>query len=83
MKIKVYDLGCERCHQTVQVVRAVAAQFGAEVEVVTGVKAMLQDGIGIAPTVAVDGMVKCSGRVPEESEVFAWLASRSANAGAR
>lgn len=83
MTIKVYDLGGERCRETLKVVCSVAAQFGIEVEVITGVNAMLADGIGVAPTVVVERAVKCSGSVPEEEEVQAWLLPRNSSARVR
>jgi small redox-active disulfide protein 2 len=75
MKISVYGPGCARCKQTEKVVRLVveAAGIPAEVEKVSDFQAMARLGVLSTPAVTVDGVLKCSGRIPGEDEVRSWL----------
>lgn len=75
MKITVYGTGCARCRETEAVVRSAIAASGvaAEVEHVSDMRAIVEQGILMTPTVAVDGLVKVSGRVPSAHEVRGWL----------
>jgi small redox-active disulfide protein 2 len=74
-KITVYGPGCAKCKQAEELVRRVAAETRADVEVekVDDIQALVKAGILATPAVAVDGVVKVSGRVPREHEVKAWL----------
>lgn len=74
--ITVYGPGCAKCRQAEELVRRVATEMGAQVQVekASDVQAMVKAGIMATPAVAVDGVVKVSGRVPKENEVKAWIA---------
>ena len=74
-KITVYGPGCSKCRQTEELVRNVLAESGvaAEIEKVSDVRAMVKAGIIATPAVAVDGVVKVSGRVPHPDEVKNWV----------
>lgn len=72
--ITVYGPGCARCKQTEQVVQRVVAEVGgATVEKVSDYQAMAQAGIMATPAVAVDGVVKVSGRIPKAEEIQQWI----------
>ena len=75
-KITVYGPGCAKCKQAEELVRRVAAETRADVEVekVDDIQALVKAGILATPAVAVDGVVKVWGRVPKEDEVRGWLA---------
>lgn len=75
MKIKVYGPGCARCTQTEQLVKAVVSEKGSDIEVekITDVKEMMAMGIISTPAVAIDGVIKCTGRIPSKEEVAAWI----------
>jgi small redox-active disulfide protein 2 len=75
MKIVVYGPGCARCHETERVVRHVVGQLGvsAEVEKVSDYQAMAAAGVVSTPAVAIDGVLKMSGRIPKTDEVRNWL----------
>jgi small redox-active disulfide protein 2 len=75
-KVTVYGPGCAKCRQAEELVRRVATEMGAQVQVekASAVQAMVKAGILATPAVAVDGVVKVSGRVPKENEVKAWIA---------
>mgnify|MGYP001281114363 CR=1 FL=1 len=76
MLIKVYGPGCAKCHETEKLVREAVAEAGvtADVEKVSDFKEMAMLGVFATPAVAIDGVVKCSGRVPAKKELLAWLA---------
>jgi small redox-active disulfide protein 2 len=73
--IIVYGPGCAKCKQAEQIVQRVVREAGgnATVEKITDYQAMAQAGIMATPAVAVDGVVKVSGRVPNAAEVKHWL----------
>lgn len=75
MEIKVFGPGCARCKETEQLVIDVLAAKGvaASVTKVSDFKEMMAAGIMATPAVAVDGVVKSTGRVPSKEEIAAWL----------
>ncbi len=75
MKVTVYGPGCARCKQAEKIVRLAveAAGVQAEVEKVSDLQAMAKLGILSTPAVAVDGVVKSSGRIPSLDEITGWL----------
>jgi small redox-active disulfide protein 2 len=75
MVITVYGSGCARCYETARVVRNVLAsmQHDAELQKVSDYQAMAAAGVLATPAVAVDGVIKMSGRIPKPDEVKAWL----------
>ena len=77
MKIKVYGPGCARCKQTEEVVRRALSETGtqAEVEKVSDIQAMAAAGILATPAVAVNDVIKTSGRIPRLDEVKAWVSA--------
>ena len=76
MVITVYGPGCARCHDTERVVRNVLArlQHDADLRKVTDYQAIAAAGVMATPAVAIDGVIKLSGRIPRPEEVAAWLA---------
>jgi small redox-active disulfide protein 2 len=75
MRVTIYGPGCAKCHEAEQLAREVLAELGreAQVEKVTEFQAMAKAGVLAPPAVAVDGALKCSGRVPARKELLAWL----------
>jgi small redox-active disulfide protein 2 len=75
MVITVYGPGCARCFETERVVRNVLAdmQHNAELQKVSDYQAMAAAGVLATPAVAIDGVIKMSGRIPKPDEVKAWL----------
>jgi small redox-active disulfide protein 2 len=75
MEIKVLGPGCPRCEQTTKAVKEALAESGieAQVEKVTDIKEIMQHGVMSTPAVVVDGQVKSAGKVPEKTEILAWL----------
>lgn len=79
MLIKVLGPGCPKCHETERLVREAVAEAGpdirnsAEVVKVSDFQEMAMLGVFATPAVVVDGVVKCSGKVPSKKDVLAWL----------
>ncbi len=74
--ITVYGPGCARCKQTERLVRIAVEETGtdATVQKVEDFAAMAAAGVIATPAVAVDGVVRVSGRIPHLDEVKAWIA---------
>ncbi|WP_300907135.1 thioredoxin family protein [uncultured Desulfovibrio sp.] len=75
MEIKVFGPGCAKCTETDNLVRQVVADRGGHITVqkVSDLREMLAAGILSTPAVAIDGVVKVTGRVPGQEEVAAWI----------
>ncbi len=73
--IKVLGPGCPRCKQTEEIVQQALAESGVEakVEKVTDTMDIAKFGVFGTPAVVIDDEVKVVGRVPDLSEVKAWL----------
>lgn len=75
MEIKVLGPGCPKCHETEKLVREAVAEAGAAAQVtkVSDFQEMARLGVFATPAVVVDGVIKCSGKVPSKKEILAWL----------
>ncbi len=75
MEIKVFGPGCPTCTAAEKLVRDVAAEKNvvADISKVTDLKEMMAAGVLSTPAVAIDGVVKLTGRIPTKDEVAAWL----------
>lgn len=75
MEIKVLGPGCPKCHETEKLVREVVAETGAQATVVkvSDFQQIAMMGVFSTPAVAVDGVVKCVGKVPSRAEITAWV----------
>jgi RecJ-like exonuclease len=49
--------------------------ISADVQKVSDYQAMAEAGVVATPAVAIDGVMKVSGRIPTREEVLAWLGS--------
>lgn len=76
MEIKVCGPGCNSCDKTQKVVEAAVAAKGVEATVVKikDFQEMAQMGVFSTPAVVINDTIRCSGRVPKQSEVEQWLA---------
>lgn len=77
--ITVYGPGCAKCKQAEKIVQQVVATHSGNdvhditVEKVSDYQAIAQAGVMATPAIAVDGVVKVTGRVPKADEVAQWL----------
>ncbi|WP_243359465.1 thioredoxin family protein [Fundidesulfovibrio terrae] len=75
MEIKVLGPGCPKCHEAEKIVREVVAETGVDASVVkvSDFQQIAQMGVFATPAVAVNGEVKCVGKVPTKAEIAAWI----------
>ncbi len=75
MEIKVLGPGCAKCDKTEKLIKKVITDTGADasVEKITDMMQIAAFGVMGTPSVIVDGQVQCSGKVPTEKDVRAWL----------
>jgi len=75
MEIKVLGPGCPKCQETEKLVREAVAEAGVQAQVlkVTDFQEMAMLGVFATPAVVLDGVVKCSGKVPSRKDVLGWL----------
>jgi small redox-active disulfide protein 2 len=73
--IIVYGPGCAKCKETEKRVRQVVEQSGVEATITHAIDfaEMAKANILMTPAVAVNGVVKLSGRIPKEEEIRGWL----------
>ncbi len=75
LKIEIFGGGCPRCQKTKMNSKEALAQLGLEADIIEikNHSQILQKGITITPALAIDGEVKCMGRIPEIEEIKDWL----------
>ncbi len=75
--IEVYGPGCQRCQATKAAVHQALRTLGLEATVsdVSDPKEMATQRVMFTPAVKVNGVLKCSGRVPNVAEVTSWIAT--------
>ncbi|MFA6033028.1 MAG: thioredoxin family protein [Myxococcota bacterium] len=80
MKIEVLGTGCTRCKKLyAEAEKAVKASGqSAELVKVEKIDEIMKRGVMATPAIVVDGVVKCSGRIPPVSEMVTWIANAAA-----
>ncbi len=75
MNVKVFGPGCAKCTEVEVMAKKLVEEnnINATVEKVTDLKEMMRFGILATPAVAVNDVVKCTGRVPTAAEMTEWL----------
>jgi small redox-active disulfide protein 2 len=73
--VKILGSGCANCRNTVQLVEAVAREYGVEImlEKVEDMQAIVGYGVMRTPAVVIDGKVVHAGGVPDRTAVASWL----------
>jgi len=71
MKIQILGGGCPKCQKLAENARAAASEIGldAEIEKVTDTDRIMDMGVMITPALAVDGVVKSTGKVLDKNEI--------------
>ena len=74
--ITVYGPGCMKCQRAEEIVKQTIEVAGVQASVVkvSDVQKIVAAGVMSTPAVAVDGVIKLSGRIPTAAEVRGWLA---------
>ena len=75
MEIKVFGPGCKLCEKTVEVVQEAVAELGIEARVIKvfNIVDIAKAGIMSTPAVAVDGIIKSTGKAPGKAEIKSWF----------
>ncbi len=75
MKIEILGIGCAKCRMLEANARKAVAEKNPNIEIVkvTEVDDILRYGVLSTPAIAVDGHVKCSGRIVGSEEIKTWL----------
>lgn len=75
MKVQILGSGCSKCKMLEQRAREAVAELGllAEVEKVTDFAAISGMGVMSTPALAVDGVVKSTGRVLTKDQIIEFL----------
>lgn len=75
MDIKILGPGCTRCRDLEKRTINVLAGLGvaADVQKVSDIKKIMEFGILATPGLVIDGVVKCSGRIPRVEEIKSWI----------
>jgi small redox-active disulfide protein 2 len=78
--IEVFGPGCQRCQATLRAVQEAVRMVAIEANVteIHDPKEMAKAQVMFTPAVRINGEVKCTGRVPQASEVTTWLATAAA-----
>jgi len=79
MKIQILGSGCSKCKLLEQHAREAVAESGlqAEVEKVTDFAAITRMGVMSTPALAVDGVVKSTGRVLTKEQIVELLKGKN------
>lgn len=74
-KLQILGTGCPKCLKLAENVKAAADALGMEyqMEKVTQINQIMAFGVMVTPALAVDGVVKVSGKVPEVEAIKALL----------
>jgi len=75
LNITVYGPGCAKCKEAERRVRHVveASAMEANITKATNPVDMAKAGILATPAIAINGVIKVSGRVPNEDDIKVWI----------
>jgi small redox-active disulfide protein 2 len=79
MKIKVLGTGCQKCKKLYAETEKAIASSGmqADLEKIEKIEDIIKFGVMATPALVIDGEVKASGRIPQSSEIVAWITNAS------
>jgi small redox-active disulfide protein 2 len=74
-KLQILGTGCAKCQKLAENVKAAADALGVEYELakVTQIDQIMKFGVMVTPALAVDGVVKVSGKVPDVETIKTML----------
>ena len=75
VKLQILGTGCPKCRKLAENAEAAAKEAGIdyELEKVTDVNEIMKFGVMLTPALAVDGVVKVVGKVPDPEAIKALL----------
>jgi len=74
-KIEILGIGCMRCDLMTERAKQAVKELSLDAEVikVQDVKAIANYGVLALPALALDGVIKVAGNVPEVEEIKEWI----------
>jgi small redox-active disulfide protein 2 len=74
-KIQILGTGCPKCKQLAENAEIAAKTLGLEYEIekVSEINEIMKFGVMLTPGLAVDGVVKVTGKVPKPEEIMTML----------
>jgi small redox-active disulfide protein 2 len=81
MKIKILGAGCPNCRKLYAEAEKAIVSSGidADLEKVEKIDEIIGYGIMATPGLVIDEEVKSSGRIPQSSEIVAWITTAAKN----
>ena len=78
MRIQILGTGCPKCRKLAALAEQAVRELGvqAEVEKVTDINEIVAFGVVATPALAVDGVVKVSGKIPSLGDVKKWIGDK-------
>jgi small redox-active disulfide protein 2 len=78
MRIEIFGVGCPKCATLTEDVEKAVLELGiaAEIVEVKDIKEIVRRGVMFAPALAIDGVVKSSGRLLDVEKIKALLIHR-------
>ena len=75
MKIQILGTGCPKCSKLYEHTKVAVDLAGVEarIEKVTDLAEIMAFGVMVTPALAIDGVVKTSGKVPSSEDIKAML----------
>ena len=79
MKIEVSGTGCPKCQATLRSAERAVKELEIQAEIikVDDIAEIAARGVMITPALAIDGEIRCSGRIPSVEEIKSWLGTTS------
>ncbi len=75
-KLQILGTGCPKCKKLAELTEETAKKLGLEyqLEKVTDINDIMKFGVMMTPALAVDGVVKVAGKVPNTDEIAKMIA---------
>ena len=75
-KLQILGTGCQKCKKLAEITEEAAKELNIEYEIVkvTGIDEIMSFGVMVTPALAVDGVVKIAGKIPDKDDIKKWVA---------
>ena len=75
--IEILGTGCPKCKKLEENARKAVEELGAasEISKISGIEDIINYGVMSTPAIAVNGKIRCSGRIPDVEEIKEWVKS--------
>lgn len=75
MKIEILGMGCPKCKKTTTNAEQAVRELGIDAEIlkVERIDEIMKYRVMMTPALAIDGKVKCAGKIPSVEEIRSWI----------